>query len=261
MFREIPLENFENIKKGLVTPFPIINAVLCGLQEGKIFYDEAGLDLIIHKAAFSLIIGKEEQNEHIVDFLIECQDLPEYFHVYDASEELIGACRDKNDDLNIRVRERMQLRYNADSVSARDLPASRQGYTVEKIGKDNFGAMSAFDLQLESKFWNGKEDFLSNGYGFCVFSAEGQPVSICYTACLAAGLAEIDVATRTEYRKMGLASAAIQAFIEYSLDNHIVAGWDCFIDNIASLNTAESLGFIETKSYRFLSIYNKSRKK
>jgi RimJ/RimL family protein N-acetyltransferase len=76
---------------------------------------------------------------------------------------------------------------------------------------------------------------------------------------VANNLAEVDIVTLPNYRGMGLAKAATEAFIEQSIQQNIKANWDCFEENVASLKTAQSLGFEPIQTYWFLSIYNKNR--
>lgn len=249
---------FMEIRKRTSCPFPIINSVLNGQQEGEIFVWETDADLIIHKAGFSFISRTARKNDMLVDFFIRSPELPQYFHIYDAWESLIGECQNRSDHLNIKVRERVQLRFNGvdpdPEFGRTELPSM---YTVQRIDQDNISSLHIFDLKIGSKFWKSEADFLENGYGFCVFNEQGLPVSICYTASVADRLAEIDVATMPEYRGKGFAKRVVSAFIRHSLGVNIVPNWDCFTDNISSLNTAYSLDFKETRRYLFLSIFNK----
>ena len=83
------------------------------------------------------------------------------------------------------------------------------------------------------------------------------PVSLCYAAAIAGEKAEIDVITNEQYRGKGLAKRIVTLFIDRCLEKDLTTSWDCFPENIASLNTAIGLNFTEKKSYNFLSIYRK----
>ena len=113
---------------------------------------------------------------------------------------------------------------------------------------------------MEKKFWRSKEDFLENGFGFIANDYVGNPVSICYSACVASKTAEIDVVTMPGHQKKVLAKVVVGAFVDFCLENNITANWDCFVENTASLNTAESIGFTAAMNYPFLSIYNKRKR-
>ena len=72
------------------TPFPLINAVLIELQDGKVFKDKADGDLIfiIHKAGFSFLNLVEQKDlTSIFHFLLRSNVIPQYFHIYDVSDE------------------------------------------------------------------------------------------------------------------------------------------------------------------------------
>ena len=80
-------------------------------------------------------------------------------------------------------------------------------------------------------------------------------ISICYSACVSSGAAEIDVATLTNYQGLGIAKKLVTQFVRYCIEHDLVPNWDCFSTNTASLSTATSLGFEEVFHYSFLSIF------
>lgn len=248
-----------NIKTA--TPFPLVNAVLDNLQDGNIFLDDAGGVLfIIHKAGFSYLT----HNDRVDCFktfgvLLESEEIPVYFHVYDPPLHLIDFCLEKSEIVNIKIRKRIQLKFKDAKLklAGGSLP---EKYTIQQINSDNFNKLSIFNLLLERKFWKSKEDFEENSFGFCVFNEADLPISICYAACIAQNTAEIDVATLPEYQKRGLANIAVTAFVNHCIQHKITANWDCFEDNYGSLKTAENVGFSYIMTYPFLSIFNQSRK-
>lgn len=246
---------------GTVTPFPLINAVVAGLQEGTIFRDENCEELcfIIHKAAFSYVSGVPgKYYQHALSFLLNSLEIPGYFHVYHPPLDFLALCEKKSSEVNTRIRKRIQLQFSGEKPLRRHdvLPA---GYSVRQINENDFDLTAVFNLSINSKFWKSKADFIANGFGFCVFNAANSPVSICYSACVANGVAEIDVLTMPEYQRRGLAGIAVASFVAYCLQKGVIANWDCFEENTGSLRTAESIGFNQTMSYTFLSIFNKNK--
>jgi len=236
------------------TDFPLINAVLLGVQQGNIFEDETNL-FIIHKAGFSFFKQKKAaaNYDNFIKLILNSSSIPRYFHVYDPPEELISQLG-KNAHIQTRIRKRIHLKYVDERFSFKF--SADENFSVQRITSDNFESLSVFDLQITSKFWNSKEDFLKNGFGFFVFAKKNEPVSVCYTACVADGEAEIDIATLGRYQKKGLAKKAASSFVQHCINNNIIANWDCFEDNIASLRVAEQIGFSQKRSYIFLSIFN-----
>ncbi len=253
MFREVKDSNIK------ITEFffPLINAVLEGLQEGKVFF-ENGLYFIIHKSGFSYVIDTEESEyQKLFDFFIHSQLLPSYFHIYDAAPEIIMLSSQNSDKINFKLRKRIQLKFSDERLNLLDkIP---HGYSLDKINAENFESISIFNLSLDNKFWKSKEDFLKNGFGFILTNEVCQPVSICYSACIANNTAEVDVATLSNYRKMGFAKLVVGQFVRHCLENRIIASWDCYDDNLGSIKTADNLGFKFIRTYNFLSIFNKAR--
>ena len=237
------------------TSFPLINSVLNGSQEGKIF-SENEIYFIFHKSGFSYLVENENVNyQDIFNFFVYSKELPPYFHIYDANPELILASSKNSDHVTGRVRKRIQLNISKDPLAIDNtLPP---GFSVSKIDAIGFEKLSVFNLSLGYKFWKSERDFLENGFGFIINNENDLPVSICYSACLANNIAEIDVATLPEYQKKGLAKLVVSEFIRFCFNNGITANWDCFEDNLSSLNTARRLGFRDIFTYNFLSIFNK----
>ncbi len=251
-----------NVQTSIRTGFPLINAVISNLQEGEIYNGKniENLYYIIHKAGFSYLTKMEIADySGIFDFFVESKRLPLYFHIYDPPPQLISICIKENEKVNCRVRKRVQLSIRNNKLEF-NKPPSDKNYAIRKINHDNFNQLSIFNLHIETKFWKSSDDFLKNGFGFCAFDQTGSPASICYTACVSNETAEIDVATLPAFQNRGLAKSVVSEFVQYSNENNIVANWDCFEDNYASLKTAESLGFRYGNTYNFLSIFNKSRK-
>ena len=204
-----------NNKVKITCPFPLINAVLEGLQEGNIFKDEfEEYYFVIHKAGFSyLTIGSPKFYSELFDLFVKSNTVPRYFHIYEPPNELLSICGKDANLINTRIRKRIQLKYN----SSGDLPTNYflpQGYKINKIDEQNFERMDVFKLNLDSKFWKSKIDFIEKGFGFYISDERNNPVSICYTACINNKIAEIDIATLEEFRKLGLAKAAVTEFVQ-----------------------------------------------
>ncbi len=102
----------------LHSDFPLMNAVISGKQEGKIFAAE-NTYFIIHKAGFSLLkAGKSFAN---FKALIECwtyeKNIPKYFHVYNAPPDLINECK-ASELVNTSVRTRIKLKFTGNRLPA-----------------------------------------------------------------------------------------------------------------------------------------------
>jgi len=241
----------------LSSPFPLINSVVLGKQEGKIFSTGNNF-FIIHKSGFSYFTYDDGFDEYdaLLNFFIRSKEIPAYFHVYDAPQKLSDACIKNNELVNTKNRNRIQLKFTGQQMVSitEGIP---EGYYLKRITKEEMPLLTVFNLDIANKFWKSAEDFLQNGFGYCMFSALHEPASICYSACIAGNVAEIDVATLQPYQQKGLARQAVTSFINYCIENNLIANWDCFEDNVGSLKTANSSGFKKVFNYHFLSIYNK----
>lgn len=258
MLSQLSKEKYRSIRPITESnPYPIIQSVLQLKQDGKIFTDDINAPevvFVLHKSGFSSVYASQKNNM-FSDFVYGCDDVPQYFHIYDAPQCIVSEIAADNNRFNTRIRTRIQLRYTGNRIL--DKISMPYGYSVEKINASNINSLAVFDLSIENKFWASRRDFLDNGFGFCVLNDAGQPISICYAASLANGFAEIDVATLEGYRQKGYAKAATISFINHCLENNIVANWDCFEENKGSLITAQNLKFAITHTYRFLSVFKK----
>jgi RimJ/RimL family protein N-acetyltransferase len=253
--------DYERNGKQIMTWFPLINAVLNGLQDGLIFSnDDDQLPLyIIHKSGFSFLTNKEEVYiPAVFDLMITLDKIPTYIQVYDASKRLISYCGERNEIVNIKVRKRLQLQYEG-SANNFDWISHPVNYCIERIDRYNFSKVSVFNLELDKRFWRSEEDFIQNGFGYCLFNEVKLPVSICYSACIANEKVEIDVATLQEFRNRGFAKCVVSSFVKHCIENKIIANWDCFENNYGSLTIAKKMGFKEVNRYDLLSIFNKTK--
>ena len=251
-------EEVAGIRDFISTPFPLINSVVWGKQEGKIFAWDDNF-FILHKSGFSYFNLKEGFDDYpaLINFILQSKELPAYFHVYDAPKKLYDLCLAYKEKLNIKLRNRIQLKYKGAILPGayNNMPA---GFYTRQITQENFASLAVFNLAIESKFWKSEAGFLQNGFGFVVLTKTGDPLSVCYSACVANGVAEIDVATLHGFQQKGLAKEVVHKFVNHCIANNMIANWDCFEENVGSIKTAQSIGFQSVKEYNFLSIYKVS---
>jgi GNAT acetyltransferase len=258
MIQEI---NTAQSRINICTVFPLINAVLLNSQQGDVyeFINCNNAYYIFHKAGFSYLNSKSDIDYlEFVNFLMVSEKMPPYFHIYDAPSQIISLLEEKKDRISIRVRKRFQLKFKGKTIKdyRNSLPAN---FRICRIDEKIFDMLSIFKLQLENRLWNNKEDFLKNGFGFCILNEVNSPVALCYSACVADNTAEIDVMTLVEYQKKGLAKIVVNEFVNYCVDNNLIANWDCFEENESSVRTAHSIGFENIFAYNLLSIFNKEK--
>ncbi len=242
------------------TEFPLINTVIENNQEGHVF-QIGNSSFIIHKSGFSYFEIREDfAAEEALNFLASEDKLPQYFHIYNPAVSLVNRI-ESDERFGIKYRKRIQLRYEGNRIERKYRDKLTGSYQTQIITDINFDALEVFGLQLGNQFWKSKDDFIRIGYGTIIVNENNEPVSICYSSCVAAGIAEIDVATLSDYQGNGLAKAVTESFVSESISKNIKANWDCFESNIPSLRTAISIGFSKLKEYWFLSVYIKGKDK
>src|SRR6185437_6808552 len=98
--------------KVMVSSFPIIDAVIEGLQDGKIFRPGDDAEFILHKSCFSYLSANGNTDAGgMMAFFIGTGSLPVYYHIYDAQPYLISGFQGYADRFNLKIRERVQLQF------------------------------------------------------------------------------------------------------------------------------------------------------
>jgi GNAT superfamily N-acetyltransferase len=90
--------------------------------------------------------------------------------------------------------------------------------------------------------WRSVDDFLSDGVGFCVL-ADDTIASTCLSAFIARQRVEISIDTHPDYRRQGLATLCGAAFVAYCLEHHLEPVWECWNNNVPSIQLGSKLGF------------------
>lgn len=245
------------VRNQLHSSFPIIQAVIEGTQQGKIFRNAKQDHLVLHKAGFSEVFLNSEDGNELVDFIIEKDNPPKYFHIYNPPEGLVDVFKTRSETFNVRERSRVQLKYEGQQKESNFSNPLEDEFTFTEVTQDNIDSLAVFNLDLENKFWGGKDDFIRSAFGVFIKDRQSNPVSLCYAAAVADQKAEIDVVTNEIHRGKGLARSVFAIFVGHCESNGIIPNWDCFEGNTASLMTAKKLNFLFVKKYKFVSVFKK----
>jgi RimJ/RimL family protein N-acetyltransferase len=96
--------------------------------------------------------------------------------------------------------------------------------------------------------WRSIEDFLGQGFGFCV--VRGEELVAWSTAEYVSGRdTGIGIETKEEYRGRGFATATAAAFIDHCLAHGLTPYWDSWRGNAPSVAVAGKVGFRELLRY------------
>lgn len=120
----------------------------------------------------------------------------------------------------------------------RSLP---QGFTIRPIDREMYAALVAeeWSRDLCGNFADGS-DFARRGVGFAVLR-ESVPAAGASSYAVCDGAIEIEIDTRPELRRLGLAAACGARLILECLDRGLYPGWDAHSEQ--SLSLAEKLGY------------------
>jgi RimJ/RimL family protein N-acetyltransferase len=99
-----------------------------------------------------------------------------------------------------------------------------------------------FDAQ-----WGGVDAFLQDGFGFVAIGPEGIAGN-CRATSVVDGVAEIQISTRSAYRRTGLGTIVCRAFIDHCIRSGLTPAYACDDDNLASRALARRLGFVPLDS-------------
>lgn len=125
---------------------------------------------------------------------------------------------------------------------AATLPA---GHAIRRVTGSDIDAFADVEADLIGNFRT-RQAFLERGLGFGVWY-NGRCVAGCSSYTLANGKLEIEIDTRPEFRRRGLARAVAAALILHCLDHGIEPCWDAH--NPESLALALQLGFVDPEPY------------
>lgn len=229
--------------------FPLISSIIEGVQKGQILKnrnDSPFHFFVVNKFGFCQeFYSKFDKKffEHIKTFVLErnykklrCYAPTKKFEEFLTTLDFV------------QKSERIQLELL-------NLPSNfeiNNKYKIEKIDSDNLDFID-FGLDVSNRYWEGKKDFLKKSFGF-VALIEGKIIGCCYAAGVGFKKAEIDIFVDENYRKENLGYALGVAFINECIKIGLTPNWDCYSNNLASLELANKLGFKEHIRYNFYNI-------
>jgi RimJ/RimL family protein N-acetyltransferase len=238
--------------------FPIIRAVLEGMQPGRVFADpESKTAFVVNRFGFARLLEADGRGEHDaqVEALLTASGpvLPSYLLWYDPPPRW-QARLDASGDA-VRRRERLRFAFRRERAPyLAEAPSCPEGFSIRAMDPALLTRADKFGLDLGGRFWPSAESFLGGALGVCVVRDEdGEIASLCYAAAVGGGSGEIDVVTDPQFRGLGLGTLAGQAFVRRCAAEGVVPAWDCFTYNEGSARLAEKLGFVPATRYAFYS--------
>lgn len=274
VIKELTRENFYRCRKFAQAEMRIMEAlaVINGVNPGRIFvdscdYPSAGMIWLGNNDGF-LFVGDEQNSLFLSEMnrFISESITPEAQKQGLNSFEAIPTHPKWNNTIEKMFSDRkleswqQRVYHLEESHYRKDLePILNDQYKVRKIDhqllveKDELFENHDFLSETIRQFWASTEDFLENGFGYCVVD-DKRVASICYSSFVVGDTQVIGIETLTDYQQKRLAAKIAHVFVQECFKRKMTPYWDCMEENIGSWKTAESLGFhidFDYKGYMF----------
>lgn len=225
--------------------FPLIGAVLLDEQDGVVYADNFAAPrqvYVEHTFGFAQIIGhsctafEADLKRYL---LIDKRFAASKVRLY--TPLLPSFLQDKKWDSLRSLRQRFSIspsEHINDKIAAIDSGVDIDlCYVDEKTVTEIERVFGVVD-----RFWRCPRDFI-NKANAVVARYQGQPASICYAAAEAARRVEIDVLTLPPFRTLGIGKITVMHFVKRCFEQSLQPLWDCFTNNIGSMQLCHSVGF------------------
>ncbi len=154
--------------------------------------------------------------------------------------------------MNRNTRKSKQFVYK----SANDTPLNiyeklERDYCIKKVDRslledETYDVSFLRDAILE--WWMSYEDYLKHGIGYGIFHKK-VAICSCVTSFMNDEEMESHIVSKPEYRKKGLATAAVSAFLKEAKSKNYSIHWDCMERNLGSRALAEKHGLKKAFEY------------
>ena len=154
-------------------------------------------------------------------------------------------------DLNLKVSKQYVYEKDYATIKANREENLEDGFELKNIDRDllmNEDYKADYVKAAIYEWWDSLDDFLNHGHGFCILSNH-LAVCSCVTSFRDRKSMESHIKTKEAYRKKGLASLAVSAFLCECKKNRYQAYWDCMEENYGSRALAEKLGYEKKWDY------------
>lgn len=154
-----------------------------------------------------------------------------------------------NDSHNsIEVNTRVNFRFN--KTTYLDFKRKNQHPAIKayRTDKHMFGTMPG--TVIPNRFWDNADDFMHRAVAFSVLEND-EVASTAFSAFVIDHQLEIGIETADGFRGKGYAIVTCSALIDYCIDHDYEPVWACRLDNTASYQLAQKLGFEPTVYWPF----------
>ncbi len=254
---KVAATNYSIIKETIERAPTFVYSILDQVIEGTIYADNESLQSLLFqtKSGIYYVYG-DSPSEQVVSKLaaLRQQSIEERkrFTLFSFSDDW-NAKIEQQLDGHVKKLERYTFTFAKNAYNDRER-RELLDYEITKIKQPQIEHSLEFDNQYYDEYWDSTNNFLENGFGFCLQHGD-KIISEAVSIFKSHQLAEVDIVTDPSYRGKGLASFIAETFIDYCLFNDIQPCWDCDIHNHASYQLGTKLGFSNPQKY---AVYTKS---
>ncbi|HYO57094.1 GNAT family N-acetyltransferase [Archangium sp.] len=233
--------------------YPLLESLLQGDISGRVYVDnkdDIRAALVISRLDWVYLLGKhisEAFKGEMVSIFKEKESGSYAWWGADAGTRELARLHVSP---NIKAYTRLRFSFNRDRFKAMEAP--RLPVPIHGVNRQNLDRVLS-KYYVQGSQWDDQETFLRKGLGYFIEDG-GEIVSAVMSAAVSGGEAEIDVQTDKAYRGRGYAQYLCHRFIEDCLERGMLPKWDCFKENIPSVNSAKKLGFEVEGEYPLLHI-------
>jgi GNAT acetyltransferase len=242
---------------------PIIETVLYENNRGKMYFYGDLLDrkyLIFHRSGFAHInLDAFDETldtvffQELDAFIRDNPDIPNYFMFYHTPAALLHYWKEQEKKyFKIRTRRRYQIDRTHFMKLEQSLYAVPPNHQLISLQQSPWKDLESFNLSLDSKFYDSREQFLQNSFGFVLYNEDAQPVSMSYLICQVGRNSECDLKTLPAFRNKGYGYITITNYVRESFLRGINVGWDCFVDNHTNKWVQQQYGYTDFREYDFV---------
>lgn len=227
---------------------------------GKIYVDNLNNPktfYVIHPYGMSLLFGESNNNSFNQQFVDYClnkngnRNSFEWMQAYPNSWDVVlselfkdkliasskaGDASKEFIELNTRVNFKFNLEEYLD-FKQKNIKSTPE---IRRTNTESFREMKG--TVIPANFWNNADDFCKNGVGFSLYY-NGKLATTAYSAFIFENELELGMETHPEFRGKGFAQYACSALIDYCIANKFEPIWACKLENTASYQLAQKLGF------------------
>jgi RimJ/RimL family protein N-acetyltransferase len=225
---------------------------------GQIYVDdvtEPKSALICSHHGKYLVIGDETNcdfNSAVTQFLLEKNNHIQFYDLYASSEEWIDVLSSSLNGQPAILRFSVYYHNNAKALlNVEDNRPLENGLELKQIDEVLFEKIAnEFDHSYRYH-WTSALEFCAKSFGYCIIKDE-EIISVASATYNGNGYAEIDIQTRDDYQRNGLAYKLCSKFIEYCAEKDYIILWICNSFNKPSNELVKKLGLIKSKEVEML---------